>query len=595
MPWQGWFTVAVVAGVTLLVARGKLGTELSMFGALSLVVVAGVLDVKAALLGFANPALVTIGILFVVAAALQETGALGLVSRLLLGRTTSPTAGLARIVIPTAAVSGFMNNTPIVAILIPVVRSFAKRIDESPSRFLMPLAHASMLGGTVTLIGTSANLVVSGLLTESGKAEMGMLEISWVGIPTAIVGTLYLLTFGQALLTVRRTSNEAVHDEAREYLAEVEVEDSSPLAGQTIEEAGLRSLPGLFVAEIRRRNGNVIQPVAPHDRLRAGDHLVLTGLADTVRDLRTFPGLNPIGATKLPADMEPRLFEVVLSHRSDLVGHTPRELEFRRRFDAAILAVHRSGERINQKIGDITLQAGDALMLLASPGFRDAWRDSTGFYLISNVAEDASAAPRYRRAPIALVTILGLVLLPVLTGTPMLTAAMAALVILFATRCVSRDNARRAIDWNVLVVIGSALGLAKALEVSGAAEAIGQGVLVAASGLGPIGLLAAVYVMGVVAASLVSNAAGAALIFPIAMTVATEAHLDPRAFAIAVALSASAAFATPVGSNPILLVAGPGGYRYRDFLTVGLPLNALCLVTAMIVIPWAWPLSVPLQ
>ena len=601
MPLTGWFVIVVLIVATFVIARDRAGPDLTLFGALAVCVAAGVIDLDKAALGFANPAVLTIGSLFVVAAAIRDTGALLMITRLVFGQTRSPRRGLLRMVLPTAVLSAFVNNTPIVAMFIPAVRGFARRVGQSPSRFLMPLAFAAMLGGTCTLIGTSANLVVSGQLEAAGLPPLGMLEIGWVGVPTVIVGIVYLVTIGHYLLGRRRAPTETLSDEeAREYLAEVRVAPDSPLAGRTIEDAGLRHLPGLFLAEIRRTDGEVVRPVAPEDRLAKGDLLVLSGVASTVADLRAFPGLQPVDDEDLVGDLDRHLFEVVISHRSTLLGRTVRDVEFRRRFDAAILAVHRAGERIQKRIGDIELQAGDTLMLSASPGFREAWRDNTDFYLVSAV--DEQAPPRYRAANAALLVLGLLVLVPVgstllapvvpgLPEVPVSILAPLAVVVLLLLRCVTARQARQSIDFSVLIVIGSALGLARALDVSGAADALATGLLGVAGWLPGIALLALLYVTSVVVASLLSNAAAAALVFPIAIGVAEAAQLDPRPFAIVVALAASAGFASPVGSNATLLTYGPGGYRYLDYTRVGLPLNVLCLSVALIVVPVVWPLG----
>ena len=584
--WHTWLTLAVVAGATVTMAREKLGPDLVMFAALSILVVAGVVGPEDALSGFARPEVATIGVLFVCAAAMQETGALRFFASVVLGDAKRPTPLLLRLTAPTAMASAFLNNTPIVAMLVPVVRSHAKRVGISSSRLLIPLAWASMFGGTCTLIGTSANLVVSGMLAQSGRAEMGMLEIAWVGIPTTLVGLAYLLLVGQRLLPKRRDTREAFTEDAREYLVELAVDGASPLVGQTVQEAGLRQLPGLFLAEIRRRNGLIVAPVAPPDAIEEGDHLVFTGVASTVEDLLgEFPGLHPVDERVSMA--EKRIYEVVISHRSELVGRSVRDLEFRRRFDAAILAIHRAGERLNQKIGEVVLEPGDTLMLSASPGFRLAWQNSPNFYLVSEVRTNPE--PRYGRARLATAVVLALVLIPATTGLPMLVSAMGALVVLVATGCIGLRGARAAVNWSVLVLIGSAFGVARALELSGAAGLLGNLLVDLTGAFGPRATLAGVYVAGVVFASFISNSAAAALVFPIAMTAADSGGFDARPFAMALALAASAGFSTPIGCQPNLLVYGPGGYRYLDFTRAGLPLNGLLLGMTLALVPVIWP------
>ncbi len=585
--WEAWLTLVVLGTATVALAREQLGPDLVMFLGLCVLVVTGVVSPDEALRGFSETAVVTIGVLFVCAAAMQETGALQIISRAVFGTATNATSAMVRLVIPTAVMSAFMNNTPIVAMFIPMVRGFAGRIGVSPSKLLIPLAYAAMFGGTCTLVGTSSNLVISSQLSRGGFVELGMLELAWVGIPTTFIGVAYLLTLGQRLLPDHQDWLEHVTVEAREYLAELEVAEDSPLAGRTVADAGLRNLPdALYLMEIRRADGSTLRPVAPTDGLEAGDHLVFTGEAARVTDLLSrVPGLKATtGRAPIEAD---GLFEVVISHRSTLIGRTPKELGFRRRFEAAILAVHRSGERIHGRIGDIRLQAGDTLLLSAKAGFRKAFSRSAMFYLVSPV--EAEPPERYQRANLTLITLLGLVLVPSLTRVPMLVAAMAALVVLVLAGCVTVRGARRSINWTVLLLIGSAFGIAAALDKTGAAAAIGGALVNATASFGPRTTLAAVYLAGVVFASFVSNAAAAALLFPIAVTAAEVGGHDPRPFAIALAMAASAGFSTPIGCQPNLLVASPGGYRYADFTRVGLPLNLVLGVFAIAVIPEIWP------
>ena len=586
MSWQGWLSLAVVVGATFAMAREKLGPDLVMFCALAVLVVTGVIEPAQATRGFSETAVITIGVLFVCADAMRETGALRLVSRLVFGNAQTPTAALLRLTLPTAFLSAFMNNTPIVAMFIPMVRSFALRIGVAPSKLLIPLAYAAMFGGTWTLIGTSPNLVVSSQLERAGLASLGMLEIAWIGIPSTIVGLIYLLTIGQRLLPSHADLLESVAEESREYLVEVALVKNSPLVGSTIEDAGLRGLRGLFLAELRRADGSVVRPVAPEDVLETGDHLVFTGDASQVGGLlSSVPGLVAVEDVEL---QERGLFEVVISHRSNLVGRTVREVDFRRRFDAAMLAIHRAGERIEGRIGDIVVLPGDTMMLSASPGFRRTFRNSASFYLVSELP--AETPVRYDKANLTLITLAGLVIAPTVFGVPMLVSAMAALFLLLVVfRAISVRGARSSIHWTVLLLIGSAFGVASALESSGAAAALGHTLVNVTAPFGPRATLAAVYVAGVVFASFISNAAAAALLFPVAITAAHAGGHDPRPFALALAMAASAGFSTPIGCQPNLLVYGPGGYRYLDFTRVGLPLNLLLGTVAVVGIPWLWP------
>ncbi len=589
-PWwglapAGWFTLAVVAGAMTLMLLDKLGPDLVMFSALSILVVAGVVDPAGAMAGFSDSSTATVGVLFVVAKAVQETGAMALVSSMVFAGAKSVSSALVRLVVPTAVLSAFLNNTPLVAMLIPVTSGIARRMEVNPSKLMMPLSFAAVLGGTCTLIGTSTNLVSAGLMTQAGMDPMGMFEIGWVGVPTAIVGVIYLLTVGRRLLPDRADPFTSARANAREYLAEVEVAGDSPLVGRTVEGASLRHLPGLFLAEIRRRDGEVISPVAPEDRLEPHDHLVFTGLAGRIADLTSMPGLVPTNTPPVPGQ---GLYEVVISHGSGLVGRSVRGSQFRRKFDAAILAVHRAGERIEGRIGDIVLRPGDTLMLSASPGFDLTFREHEDFYLVSEVPSDGQ--PRYQKAPIALAALAVMVLVPTITGVSMLVSSMAALVFLLGTQSVSPRAARDSVNWPILLLIASSFGVSEALTRSGAANAV-AGVLVSANELlGPMGLLAAVYLVSTVLTAVISNAAAVAIVFPIVLATADAADLAARPYVFALTMAASAAFASPIGYQTHMMVYGPGGYRFQDFVRVGLPLNVLCFAVAMLVIPQVWPL-----
>jgi len=585
--WEAWLTLGVVAGVTVTMARERLGPDLVMFSALCVLVVAGIIEPTRALAGFSQPAVATIAVLLIVAGAVQDTGALKLVSGTILGKSQNQLVVLLRMVVPVAVMSAFLNNTPIVAMFIPMVRSHARKIGVSPSKLLLPLSYAAMFGGTCTLMGTSANLVVSGLLAEGGGEPLGILEIGQIGVPSSIVGILYMATIGRRLIPVREDPVDAAQSEARDYLVELVVARDSPLVGSTVEDAGLRALPELFLVELRRKDGRVFNPVAPEMVVMKNDHLVFTGVVDSVEDLISqFPGLAAVG-DELDIVEDRQLFEVVISHRSPLVGRSVRESDFRRTFDAAILAVHRSGERIQDKIGEIVLQPGDTLILSASPGFRRSWARSVAFYLVSEMR--AEPPRRYRRARIVLATALGMVLVPALTGVSLLVAAMGAMVLLLGTNCIGLRTARASVNWTVIVLIASAFGVAAAMEDSGAASSVAHLLLHLTEPWGPRATLGAVYVLGVAMASFISNAAAAALLFPVAVMAADLGGHDPRPFAIALAMAASAGFSTPIGCAPNLLVYGPGGYQYLDFTRVGLPLNLVLGVVAVIGIPLVWP------
>ena len=592
---DAWLTLAVLAGMFVALFREWLGPDIVMFGAVTLLWALGVIDTEEATSGFSNPQVLTIALLFIVSAAMRETGALSSLSRAMLGSQLERKRVLARLLVPTSLLSAVMNNTPIVAMFTPAVRDWALRHGRAPSKFLIPLSYAAILGGTCTLIGTSTNLVVSGLLEENGHQPFGMFELTWVGLPATAIGIVYLLTIGRKLLPERQSPEQKTGTDDRQYSVTLEVKAECPLIGQRVEQAGLRNLSGLFLVAIERA-GRRISPVNPRHSIREGDRLVLFGVAETVVDLQKTQGLVPVSdagfAEAGDEDTERHLFEVVISKNSPLCGTTLKDARFRRRYDAAVFAIHRGGERMLDKLGQIELEAGDTLLIEASPGFRRTWSNSQDFYLIAQVEQ--GERPRYGRSRLALLILVAMVVAMSLKVVTTLMAASVAVMLLLITGCVKPSNARASIDLRVFVLIASAFGLSAALVNSGVAHLVADGVVDFAGGVAPWVVLAIVYLIASAFTETVSNAAAAALVFPIAFSIAEKLEADPRPYAVAVAIAASLSFITPLGRPTNVIVYGPGGYKFQDFPRVGAPLFVICFIVAMIIIPlvWGWGIDV---
>ena len=569
--------------------RGLAAPDLILMGGLFLLALAGVLTPEQTFSGFANPAMATVGALFILSAAMRETGALELGLGRLFGRARSEAAGMARALPPLAALSAFLNNAPIVAMMTPLVIDWGRRHRIAASRLLIPLSYTTILGSIVTVIGTSVTLTVAGLVMQQGMEPLTLFELAPVGLPICAVGLAYLLLVAPRLLPDRIDPATEVDRHRREYTVTMIVEAHCALAGQSVEEAGLRSLPGLFLFEIQRAD-HVISPVGPDDVIEAADRLVFAGVVSTIVDLQRIRGLVPAGPEDAPARAAHahRLIEAVVSRSSPLVGRTIRESSFRTVYDAAIIAVHRSGERVPGKIGDIRLRPGDTLVFQAAPGFAESHRNSPDFYLVSEVPE--SSAPRHERAWFAIVVFVAMMALAASGVVPLAVGAFVAAGILIATRCISGPRARASVQIHVLVVIAAGLGIATAIETTGAATAVARLMVGFAQPLGPLGTLAAVYLLTMVMSEFLHHNAAAALMFPIGVAVAHEAGLEPRSFVMAVAFGANCAFASPVTYQTHLLVYGPGGYRFGDFVRVGLPLDLLCAAVALSLIPIVWPL-----
>jgi di/tricarboxylate transporter len=586
--WQGWFTLGVVGVALVGMVREVAGPDLVMMAALFALAAAGILTPGETFSGFANPALAAVGALFIVSAALRQTGALDLTLGRILGRARDTRSGTIRICGPVVGLSAFLNNAPIVAMMTPAVIDWARRKGLSPSRFLIPLSYASILGSTTTVIGTSVNLTVAGLIIREGMPEMRFFELLPVGAPICVVGLLYLILSAQRLLPDRANPADVVGEKRREYTASMLVTPEFSHVGRSIEEAGLRELPGLFLVEIDRQ-GHAITPVGPEEIVEPGDRLVFAGVISTIVDLQRMRGLVPDTDDELPISSSPsrRLVEAVVSSSSPLVNRSIRASNFRTVYDAAVIAVHRNGERVPGKIGEIVLRPGDTLLMQVARGFSRAHRNSPDFYLVSEL--EGTEPARHERAGVAL-GVLGVMVLSVTAGWLHISvAAFLAAGILIGTRCIDGTQARASVVWSILVVIGAGLGIAHAMEKTGAASTVGHLLVAAAGGLGPVGALALVYLAALLMAETLNHNAAVAVMFPIAVATAAEAGVDPRGFVMATAIAASCAFASPVAYQTHLIVYGPGGYRFADFVKVGLPLDVACGAVAVAAIPWIWP------
>ena len=595
MDWQGWFTLAVLMCMIIALVREVMGPDIIVFIALGLLVCTGIITPKEAIAGFSNKGMLTVAILFVVAAAIQNTGALYGFFYALLGKKEEKKVFL-KLIAPISLFSAFLNNTPIVVMFAPLVRKWAIEHKISPSKFLLPLSYAAILGGMCTLIGTSTTLIVNGLMMDHDMPSMSMFEISKVGLPCALIGLLYLKFIGFKLLPNRSDLIENVADTGRDYLVEMRVQDQSPMIGKNIEEVGLLHLKGLFLVKIIRGT-ETIPAVAPKVRLLGGDKLIFTGRVETIRDMQNFEGLEPITGPDEEKDLTDtaKMAEAVVSPSSPLIGTTIRDSNFRTHYRASILAVHRNGERIDSKIGDIILRPGDTLLLLTSDAFERSWKNSEDFYLVSELPDTKTAVTKQKPIALAIMAIMILAAtfgpyLPTIgnTSIDMFVCALGAAVLMIVTRCISPEGARKSVELNVLVLIACAFGIGTALENSGAASFIANGIITVFSQFGMVGVLAGMYLVTILFSAIITNNATAVLMFPIAYATATHLSVNPRPFAFLVAIAASASFATPIAYQTNMIVYGPGGYRFSDFLKIGIPLNLILWLVAVALIPFFW-------
>ena len=589
--WEAYLTIAIAAGLLAALSLQRFAVDLLALTALALLLGVKCLvpdadlpTPKDALENFGSESLITVGLLFAVVSGLEFTGGTELATGWLLRGAKDDRSAAARLLPTVGTLSAFLNNTPVVAALIPVVQDLAKRIGVTPARLLLPLSYATILGGMTTLLGTSTNLVVRDLYRDfTGGGELSFFAPAVVGLPAAVLGVVYLVLLSRRLLPMRGAAVSAT-DDPRTYTAEVVVE-SGPLVGKTIEAAGLRNLPGLYIAEIQRVGGGIV-PAKPGAVLEEGDVLILVGNLESVVDLRKTRGLGTPDdqARKLAVPAWRRtLVEAVVSERCALLGKTIRGGRFRSHYNAAVVAVARGDRRLTGKLGDVRLEAGDVLLLEASPSFIQRRGESRDFYLVSRV--EGGAVRRPERAWLSLFVLtfmVGAALLPD-NRVPISAAALIAALSMIALRCCTMNEARRSVDWSLLLVIGAMMGVGEAMVTSGAAQMIADG-LVQAAGGDRLATLAAIYVTTMICTELITNTAAALFMFPIAMGAAAATGIDPMSMTVAVMVAASASFITPFGYQTNLLVYTVGGYRPTDYVRLGAPLSLIVFVVAMVVL-----------
>lgn len=547
---------------------------------------------------FANAAPLTVAAMFVLTYALERTGAIGRILAALENMDALSTRGLLLVMmLGTATISAFINNTPVVVVGLPVAMHFAKRAGASASIFLIPLSYAAVFGGCCTLVGTSTNILASGLLTENGHAPLGMFEIGAVGLPAALIGIAYVTWLAPKLLPSRRTLAQDIGESGiSEYVVEAIVQEDSPLIGKTLEETGLGPRSGMRVIEITR-GGTASYESLGTLRLRIGDRLVIAGAPAAVAAILAMQGVNLQAERGRSAEMiathEGHLAEAIVSPLSDFNGRSLRDLNFRQRLGLVVLAIHRRGINLSRGFESTPLRPGDTLLVLGVESTLNQLRRSSDLLLLDRPRIPTSA--QSASTGLVLGTLATVILTATLEWIPIEVGSLVACVFLMVTGVIKPRQAYRSIDWGLMFLIFGTLGLGMAMESTGAARLIAENLTSTATALvaepwKPIVLLAAVYLITMVATEMLSNNATIVLMMPIALGLALHLGLDARPFAIATTLASSAAFATPIGYQTNTYVYSAGGYRFSDFLRLGAPLNLLYFITALFIIPMVWPL-----
>lgn len=584
---EAWLTALVVVLILVGLVAGIASPSILAFSGVVILLLLGVIDPEQALSGFSNPAPFTVGALFVVARAISKTGAIRPFTQSLMGSTGHTRRPLLRMLAPTTVASAFMNNIPLVAMMIPEVTSWARKRGSDAARFLLPLSYGAIFGGILTLIGTSTNLVVAGQMEDFGLKPFGFFELGRVGLPIAVLGVLTLIALSPHSLARVRSPAAGLAEAERDFSIDMAITGGGPLDGVTVEDGALRHLSGVFLASVDRGD-SIVAPARPNTVLRGGDRLRFVGRIDQVLDLQAVKGLEHANQDQIRelSVTGASYFIAAIGHDSPLVGLSLREADFRSEYQAAVVAIHRAGVRLDVKLGDVVLRPGDALIMLTDSGFGRRWQNRADFLVISSLGDEIEpVAPGGGRT----LAVLGAMVIVAATGLlPILHAALAAGLLMIVLKVLTPEEARQALDLDVLGVIAAAFGLATAVEASGLAATVSDGLISLLGRFGEIGVLAGVVLATVILTELVTNNAAALLMFPIAMSSAAAAGVDPRGMAIAVAIAASASFLTPLGYQTNTMVYGPGGYRLTDYLRVGLPITVIAVTAVISLVPWLY-------
>ncbi|WP_408010755.1 SLC13 family permease [Pseudalkalibacillus sp. A8] len=583
-----WITYIIIGLMFLFLLTNLYSAEVIVLSAVLILVWSGVLSLSEAFGGFINEGVLTIASLFIIMNSIQKHPSFSNITRIVFGDKQTLRSGMSRMMFVTGGLSSFMNNTPLVVLFTPIVKKWAEKQSIFPSKLLIPLSYASIIGGMCTLIGTSTNLVLHTLLQREGYKGFSLFELAYVGVPFFIIALLYMLFFGYRLLP-KHDTNYLQTIRSPKFIVEVQVNERFSGIGKTLEDAGLRHLKKCYVMAILRQ-GDWIFPVSPTQKVNIGDHLLFVGDESCSEEIEQIIGLtiehSRYDFTDHHNDF--KLVEATVPQYSSYVSERISEIKFRTRYGGVVVAVYRKGRRINEKIGSIRLRAGDMLVILTTSDSVKNDRSSKNLLVLDVYPTDKNGTFR-DWIPVCL---FGLMLLMVTFGIMQIAhAAITTAIILILLKVTTFDEAMDSIKWDILFIIGGAFGIATAMTKTGAADYMVNLVFLNLEYMTPFLLLIGVYLVTNILTEIITNNAAAVIMFPIVLSFVNELSLNPHPFAVVLAIAASASFSTPIGYQTNLLVYSSGQYRFTDFVKVGIPLNIIGFIITMIIVPIVWPLS----
>jgi len=586
MPFDAVLVLAILVGAVALFVSERYPIDFVALLVLGALLALGLVTPQEGISGFSNPATVTVGAMFVLSAGLQKTGATAVIGQLMVRFGRNYYAALLVIMGSITVISAFVNNTAAVAVFIPLVMVVANRRRIAASRLLIPLSYASQFGGVCTLVGTSTNLLVSSISADAGYGAFSMFEFSRMGLVLFVTGVLFFLLFGRWLLPERQAQELAVTYQLGEYITELRVGENSPLVGKSVLESRLGEEHDITVLRLLHVQEAVWAPL--RQPVMGGDVLLVRGKISDLMRLRDSAKLElnvafELHDSKLQTE-DLRLVQALVAPASDLIGNTLKGVDFRNRYKSLVLAVQRRGEPIREKLNAVELRLGDALLIQAHESELRKLRNDPSFIVLDEVP----GVVLRHKAPLVLAIIAAVVGLAALNVMPILVTALLGCLALVLTRCLRLEEAYHAINWQVIFLLAGILPLGIAMQKSGAAGAIAGQAVEAVGGMGPVAVLAAIYLMTSVMTDTMSNNAAAVLLAPIAISTAEQIGVDPRPFLMAITFAASTGFSTPVGYQTNTMIYNPGGYKYTDFLRTGVPLSILFWIMSVIFIPRFW-------
>ncbi len=584
LTFEGYLVIAVILFIILSLYFNWIGPGFTFSIGIAVLGVFRVLTPSEILAGFANEQIAVVVLLYLLGDIIRKTGVLDDIFLKTIAKTSSYKKFQFRLLVMVTGFSTILNNTPLVAIMIPYVRAWSKKNRIAPSKLLIPLSYAAILGGCVTLIGTSSNLLVAGMVTDqkiAGNLEpLNIFDFTFVGAIMAILGIAYIMLLGNKLLPVRKDNIRNFELQNREYIAEVRIANGDEYHGKTVEEAGLRNLKGLFLVEILR-NDQSIKPVSASTILRENDILLFAGETESIAEMvESHSGLQLAEIGMYAKKSNTAIIEVVISYNSTLVSKTAKGINFRSRYDAAIIAIHRNGERISGKLGEVKLSAGDVLLLLSGEDFIPLTKDTQDFYVISRLQE-------YKKQDIFKQVLLVGGILAAITASALgfvklFTVLLLLLLMILGLKMVSPKDVAKSIDFNLIIILALSISLGTAMIRSGVAASFADISFNAFKPFGIVGVMVGIFLITNMLTSILANPAAVAITFPVAISMAVELGINAKPFALIVAFAGATAFLTPIGYQTNLMVYGPGGYKFKDFTRFGLPLSLMYMVVSVL-------------